>query len=90
MKTPFVEQDGKLYVEMLSTGIPPLCVCASGLTVCTWPKDKRTYIPIEQAIRWHERELKLTHDGSGSRKILVALMKAHKRFQSCPRLCDAV
>ena len=89
MKTPFVEHGGKLYVRVRSTGIPPLCAVASGwMSVCTWPKDKHTYIPIDQAIRWHEKELEQTHGRSGSRKALAALQKARLLFISKSRQRD--
>ncbi len=81
-RTPFViDRDGKeLFVEMRYSGIHPLVVMVDGLTLIFFGSGKKAYLRVEDAIRWHEKELKDTHGQSGNRVTLEALQKALATF----------
>ncbi len=78
--TPFAEYEGKIYVKIQATGIHPLCLLSDGwVAIVRFKGDRNTYVALDQAIEWHERELKESRGRSGNRKALKALSEIRTR-----------
>ena len=80
MKTPFVKCEGLYYVTIRCSGIHPLIPFVDGMAITTFPKDKKPYILLDDAIAWHENELERSHGESGNKKVMELLKKARGRF----------
>lgn len=77
--TPFAECEGELYVKAEYAGMHFLCLMYDGIEVAFFGGNKTPYLKIDNAIQWHENEIKAT-DGKWGRKFLDALLEAKKNF----------
>ena len=62
-RSPYVLNEGKIYVECKYSGISFLVIMIDCLTVYTFGKGKTTFILLDDAIRWHEKEIKTSNGG---------------------------
>ncbi len=51
-----INQEGKRYITLKQSGIPPLYSLMGGIKLSTFPREKTTYISIEETIRWFKEE----------------------------------
>ena len=70
------EADGKLYIEARSSGISQLCFLLDGLPYVTFGKGKTPYITVEDAIKWHEKELTYEPNNDDRKKAIELLKNA--------------
>jgi hypothetical protein len=80
-KSPFAESEGKLFVKAASAGMHFLCLMIDGIRISYFGKAKTPYLHIDDAIRWHEKEIEAS-EGQWPRKTLDALIAANQAFQS--------
>lgn len=59
-KTPFaVNKEGDtLYVKLKYSGIHPLVAMFDGISLTHFGNEKTAYLKVQQAINWHEKELR--------------------------------
>lgn len=72
-RNPFAECQGILYMRIKDTGIHPLCLLIDGAQMVTFGKEKTHYLTVQQAIDWHEKEVRDSMGKSGSQKIADVL-----------------
>jgi hypothetical protein len=60
-RSPYVRHEGKIYVEARYSGISVLVVMVSGLAISTFGKSATPYLLLDDAIRWHEKEIEVTN-----------------------------
>jgi len=81
MKTPFVISNGKFYITIVASGIHPLIPLVDGMCINTFPKIKKAFLPLDDVIAWHEKEIKAWQgDHSHSIKCLELLKQARARL----------
>jgi len=60
-RTPFaIDRDGVIYIDIKYTGINLMFLMIDGFTMYQWADDKRTFLTLEDAIKWYETELGFT------------------------------
>lgn len=79
---PFaVDKDGKnLYVQVKFCGIHHLVVMTDGMPITFFGNEKTPYLLVQQAIDWHEKELKVTQGKSGNAQVLSKLKEILDAF----------
>jgi len=82
MKTPFTEYEGTFYVSIAASGIHPLIPYIDGMRVTLFGRSRKGHLPIDEAIKWHEKELEVTNGEFGSTKVLNLLREARRRFMA--------
>jgi len=88
MKTPFAEYEGRFYVTIQASGIHPLIPYIDGMAIAMFPKCKKAYVRLDDAIAWHEKELEQSHGASGSKKALDLLKQARERITANAEVCQ--
>ena len=80
---PYAEdvKTGTLYVKM-AVVMTPLVAMIDGLPFAFFGKGKTPYLSVEQAIEWHENELRVTKGKGGNQKILDVLRKVQSEFKA--------
>ena len=68
-KSPFAVHDGTLYIELKESGIHPLVGLTDALPLTSFGRS-RVYVTVDQAIAWHEKELRATNGRGGWRDVL--------------------
>ena len=71
-----------LFVKPEHAGIAFLIVITDSLPFHTFKRRKGVYLRVEDAIAWHEKEIKITDGKGGSRKALEMLKSALVEYQS--------
>ena len=71
--SPFAVSNGKFYVMIDASGIHPLVPFIDGMKIIKFPQWKQIYLFLDDAIEWHENELKNTNGQSGSTTALNLL-----------------
>ena len=79
-ESPFGEGDGKLYIKTKYAGMSPLVPYIDGLPLMRFGKSKTSYMEIDVAIEWHEREIKAS-GGKWDRGVLDVLLEAKRNFE---------
>jgi hypothetical protein len=82
--TPIVtDREGQyLFVEMQSSGIHPLVLACHGISLIFFGNEEQAYLRVEDAIAWHEKELRESHGQSGSTEICTALRDILSKFKA--------
>lgn len=78
-RSPYVLNGDKIYVEAKYSGISPLVIMMCSLPISTFGKGKTPYISLDEAIQWHEREIKETN-GKHPDNGLKLLMTVKNKF----------
>jgi len=74
--TPFAEHEGIVYVEVASI-MHPFCALADGLPLAYFNKKwGRPYMPLDDAIKWCEKEM--THHSREKYEIIIAVLNKAK------------
>ena len=57
--TPFAidKTNNVLYVTTKYSGIHPLCVISDGMSIAHFPKDKKSYLSVDDVLAWHKKEV---------------------------------
>ena len=80
-RTILAEHEGKLYIEAKYAGMHFLCLLVDGISLTFFGKSDRAYLTIDQAIEWHQKEIKATF-GKWDRKVLDALVGIKAKFDA--------
>jgi len=76
--SPYVQHEGKIYVEAKYSGISTIVIMIDGFAISTFGKGKTPYLLLDDAIRWHEKEIKETngkHPDTGVKILMTAKNK---------------
>ena len=86
-KVPIVIHNDTLYVDYRATDIHFLVLLSDGMSVTQFKGEKQTYLKVDDAIAWHEKELSETSGASGNQKVLDALKRIRDvTFRECGRV----
>jgi len=80
-KAFIVDPNGALYVRVKYAGMHPMCILIDGIPTTRFHGIKSHCLKIEDAIKWHEREIETTR-GAWKRTILDLLLNAKHENES--------
>lgn len=78
-RTPYAECEGKLYIKAIYAGMHIISLMIDGIPITFLGESKSPYLHIDEAIQWHEKEIKATN-GKWKRKFLDTLLEAKRNF----------
>jgi hypothetical protein len=80
-KSPLViDGQNRVYIDVKAAAIEMLCLLIDGVSIHKFPKDKRCFMLLDDAIEWHKKELDITKGKSGSVTTLGALMVIREKI----------